>query len=131
MDKVTKSSKNITPFGVLNFIYNALSRADIDKFINQKIGYRNAQSVYSYSDVVLSLFGNTRTQGSFISDLELLMSKYAEQFFHKIPSPETVEYVCQELKQPYIIQKGPTGIEHQFNYNNKFNETLICLVIKT
>ena len=30
MDKVSKSSKNITPFGGLNFIYNAINRSKID-----------------------------------------------------------------------------------------------------
>lgn len=131
MDEVTKSSKNITPFGGLNFIYDALGRAGIDKFIDQKIGYRSILAKYSYSDVVLSLFGNTLVQGSFISDLELLKEKYSDQVFHKIPSPDTVEYVCQELKQPNLIKKGPNEIEHELNYNNKFNEVLISLGVKT
>ncbi len=131
MDKLTKSSKNITPFGGLNFIYNALSRSGIDKFINQKIGSRNASAQYSYSDVVLSLFGNTLVQGSFVSDLASLKEKFSEQVFHKIPSPDTVEYVCQELKQPNLIKKSPKGVEHEINYNNKFNEVLIGLALKT
>nr|MBC7612366.1 hypothetical protein [Pseudopedobacter sp.] len=59
MDKVTLSNKNITPFGGLNFIYDALSRSGIDKFIDQKIGSRSVMAKYSYADVVLSLFGNT------------------------------------------------------------------------
>lgn len=131
MDKVTNSSKNITPFGGLNFIYNALNRAGIDKFIDKKIGSRSASAQYSYSDVVLSLFGNTLVQGSFISDLELLKEKFSNQVFHKIPSPDTVEYVCQELKQPNLTINGPKGVLHELNYNNKFNEALVSLGVKT
>lgn len=131
MDKVTHSSKNITPFGGLNFIYNALGLAGIDKFIDKKIGFRNASAKYSHSDVVLSLFGNTLVQGSYISDLELLKEKFSDQVFHKIPSPDTVEYVCQELKQPNLIKKSPNGVLHELNYNNKFNEALVSLGVKT
>jgi hypothetical protein len=131
MDEVTKSSKNITPFGGLNFIYHALSHAGIDKFIDKKIGSRNLSAIYSYSDVVLSLLGNTLVQGSFISDLKLLKEKFSDQVFHKIPSPDTVEYVCQELKQPNLIKKGSNGVTHELNYNNKFNEALVSLGVKT
>lgn len=98
--------------------------------MHQKIGYRSILAKYSYSDVVLSLFGNTLVQGSFVADLELLKEKYSDQVFNKIPSPDTVEYVCQELKQPNIIKKGPKGVEHELNYNNKFNEALISLGVK-
>lgn len=131
MDKVTHNSKNITPFGGLNFIYNALSRSGIDKFIDKKIGSRSASAQYSYSDVVLSLFGNTLVQGSFISDLASLKEKFSKQIFHKIPSPDTVEYVCQELKQPNLTINGPNGVLHELNYNNKFNEALVSLGVKT
>ena len=70
MDKVSKSSKNITPFGGLNFIYNAINRSKIDTFIDEKLGYRNFRANYSYSDIVLSLFGNSLCNGEYISDLE-------------------------------------------------------------
>lgn len=131
MDKVTKSIKNITPFGGLNFIYNAISRAGIDKYIDEKVGSRSVFATYSYSDVVLSLFGNTLVQGSYISDLQVLKEKFFEQIFNKIPSPDTVEYVCQELKQPNIIVNGGTNVVHELNFNNEFNNTLIGLAVKT
>lgn len=131
MDKVIQSEKNITPFGGLNFIYEAISRSGIGNFIDKQIGYRSKSAEYSHSDIVFSLFGNTLTQGSFVADLEVLKQKYSEQFFHKIPSPDTVEYVCQKLKQPNIIKLGPTGIKHELNYDNKFNKTLIGLALKT
>ena len=131
MNEVTKSSKNITPFGGLNFIYDALSRAGIDNYIDQKIGYRSANAVYSYSDVVFSFLGNILSQGSFISDLQVLKKKYSNQLFTKIPSPDTIEYVCQELKQPSEFREGGPGVVHEVNYNNQFNSALIGLAVKT
>lgn len=131
MDKVTKSDKNITPFGGLNFIYNAVSRAGIDNFIDKQLGSRSACAVYSYADVVLSLFGNTLVQGSFVADLEVLKAKFSDQVFHKIPSPDTVEYVCQELRVANVVKQGSKGVVHELNYNNKFNDVLISLAVKT
>ncbi len=131
MDKITHSDKNLTPYGGLNFIYQAMNCVGLDKFIDEHLGFRSVVAKYSYSDIVYSLFGNTLTQGSFVADLEVLKDKYSKQVFNKIPSPDTVEYVCQELKTPTIIKQGDKGVVHQLNYNNKMNETLVALAVKT
>ena len=131
MDKVTHSVKNITPYGGLNFIYQSMNRMGHDKFIDEQMGLRSKLAQYSYSDIVYSLFGNTLTQGSFVADLEVLKEKYSKQVFNKIPSPDTVEYVCQELKTSNIIKQTEKGVLHQLNYNNNMNETLVALAVKT
>ena len=131
MDKVTQSSKNITPYGGLNFIYNAIHRAGIDKFLDNQIGSRSVLARYSYSDVVLSLLGNSLCQGDYISDLEHLKKKFHKQFFNKIPSPDTVEYVCQELKTVTTTHVTDSGIKHEINFNNALNSSLVALCVKT
>jgi Transposase DDE domain group 1 len=131
MDKVSKSSKNITPFGGLNFIYNALNRSKINTFIDEKLGYRNFRAHYSYSDIVLSLLGNSLCNGQYISDLEHLKNKFSRQYFENIPSPDTVEYACQELKTATIQETTEGGIFHQFNYDNDKNKALVALCVKT
>ncbi len=50
MDKIIQSSKNITPYGGLNFIYQTTNLYGLDKFINDLIGYRSVLAQYSYSD---------------------------------------------------------------------------------
>ncbi len=67
---VTTSSKNITPFGGLNLIYNTIIKAGIPDFLNNKIGYRSDFTKYSYSNIVLSLFENALCNGSYLSDLK-------------------------------------------------------------
>ena len=131
MDKITHSFKNITPYGGLNFVYQAMNRMGLDEFIDEQLGSRSVLAKYSYSDIVYSLFGNALTQGSFVADLEVLKEKYSKQVFNKIPSPDTVEYVCQELKTSNIIKQTDKGIIHQLNYNNNMNETLVALAVKT
>lgn len=131
MDKVTQSDKNITPYGGLNFIYQAMNLMGLDKFLDNQIGYRNILAKYSYSDIVYSLFGNALCQGSHVSDLATLKRKFSNQFFNKIPSADTVEYACQELKTPTILIETDKGILHQLNYSNELNETLVSLAVKT
>jgi hypothetical protein len=131
MDKIKHSTRNYTPYGGLNFIYQAMNRMGLDKFINEQIGYRSAWAQYSYAEIVYSLFGNVLTQGTFIADLEVFKDKYCGQVFNKIPSPDTVEYACQELKTPTLIKETGEGVIHQLNYDNKMNKTLVGLAVKT
>ena len=131
MRKIKQSLKNITPFGGLNFIYNALKKSKCDVFINQKLGYRNFRAFYSYSDVIFSLLGNTLCNADYISDLEHFKNKFKDQVFSKIPSPDTVEYACQELKTQTIKEITASGVVHEFNFDTKKNNSLIELAIKT
>lgn len=131
ISKVTQSSKNITALGGLNFIYQAMNQSGLEEFINKTIGSRSIYAQYSYADIVYSLFGNCLSQGSFVSDLEVFKEKYSHQVFNRIPSPDTVEYACQELKTPNIVKEEASGVIHQLNYNTKMNEALIKFGIQT
>lgn len=131
MYKVTHSDKNITPFGGLNFIYGAMYGKGLDKFFDAQLGYRPATAIYSHADIVFSLFGNAITQGSCLSDLQFLKENYSCQVFGKIPSPDTVEYVCQGLKERTVITTTGKGVVHEINYSDKMNKTLVALAIKT
>lgn len=134
MHKVTQSSKNITPFGGLNFIYEAFSSMRIQQHIDKQIGSRNYRAKYKYSDILLSLFGNCLCNGEFISDLEYLKLKFKDQEFNFIPSPDTVEYACQELKVKNEVTTTQTKakvIEHQINSNDMLNKALVNLSVFT
>jgi Transposase DDE domain group 1 len=133
MFKVTQSFKNITPFGGLNFIYDAINRKGLKQFIDKQLGSRHVLAHYSYSDILLSLFGNSLCQGEYISDIQILKSKFSAQVFGKIPSPDTVEYACQELKTNTIniVSEHDSKITHQINYNNSLNKSLVALAIET
>jgi hypothetical protein len=131
MDKVTHSGKNITAFGGLNFIFKAIKDKGLDIYLDQRLGFRGVCAKYSHSDVVLSLLGSSLAQGSFVSDIEIFKEKYRDQFFNKIPSADTVEYVCQGLKKATITDTTDKGVNHEVNYSNDMNETLVGLAVKT
>src|ERR1035438_2152407 len=131
MSKIKLSDANITPFGGLNTIYQAMSSKGLDIFFNEQLGGRSPFAKYTHSDILFSLFGNVLVQGSVISDLQMFKEKYTGQVFDKIPSPDTVEYVCQALKTDTVKKKSESGVIHEFNYSNPMNETLIALALKT
>ncbi len=131
MDKVTHSDKNITVFGGLNFIFKAIKDKGLDGYLDLRLGFRGVCAKYSHSDVVLSLLGSSLAQGSFVSDIEIFREKYRDQFFNKIPSADTVEYVCQGLKKATVKDITDKGVIHLVNYSNDMNETLVGLAVKS
>lgn len=133
MDKVTHSAKNITPFGGLNFIFDAIKRAGLHLFLDKELGYRSVGAKYKRSDVLLSLLGNNLCNGEYIADLKLFKQKFSEQTFTKIPSADTVEYVCDELKTQTITEKSKHDekIIHQLNYNTDLNKSLVSICVQT
>ena len=63
MDKVKQSTKNVTPFGGLNFIYDAIIRYGISVWLDQQIGYRSALAlvfIFRYSAVIVWQYIGTR-----------------------------------------------------------------------
>jgi hypothetical protein len=131
MDKIIHSDKNVTVFGGLNFIYKAIRSQKLDAYINKQLGHRSRRSLYSHSDIVLSLFGNCLVQGSHLSDIQAFKEKYFQQRFKKIPSADTVEYVCQRLKSETIEKRTTKGVTNQVNYSNKMNRTLVGLAVQS
>jgi hypothetical protein len=131
MDKVIHSDKNITAFGGLNFIYKAIKDRGLDKYLDERLGTRGKCARYSYSDIVLSLLGSCLAQGSFVSDIEKFREKYQGQFFRNIPSADTVEYACQQLKTATIKDTRNTKVTHFVNYCNEMNQSLVGLGVKS
>ena len=131
MDKVITSSKNVTPYGGLNLIYNALNRSGIPHFIDKTIGFRHFRAKYSYSDIVLSLFGNAMCHGSHLSDLKHFKDKFEDQCFAEIPSADTVEYAVTELKVATVVTETDKGIVHEINHNDHLNKSIVALCVKT
>lgn len=131
MGKIIHSDKNITVFGGLNFIYQAIRNQKLDTYINKALGQRSPLATYKHSDIVLSLFGNCLVQGSHLSDLQMFKEKYFRQRFSKIPSADTVEYVCQQLKTDTIEKTTNKGVTNHVNYSDGMNKTLVGLALKS
>jgi hypothetical protein len=100
------------------------------KFLDNESGNIGLCAKYTHSDIVLSLFAKSLTQGTLLSDLRTVKAKLAGQQFSPISSPDTVEYVWLRLKQFNLIKMTRDGIVHELNYDNRLNVLLIKLAIK-
>lgn len=49
MTKLRNLRKNITPFGGLNFIYDAINRKGLKHFIDKQLGSRHALAQYQWT----------------------------------------------------------------------------------
>jgi Transposase DDE domain group 1 len=135
MCKVTNSSRNVTPFGGLFFIFDALSKLGVSGLISEHLGGRAPQCLYSYSDIVLSFFANSLTGGERYADLEHLKGALKEQSYLKLPSPDTLEYASRELKSATVFTKAMNNkglyITHETNRIDSMNRLLVGLALKT
>lgn len=130
MRKIKHSSKNITPFGGLNFIDNLLRENKIPDFINQTLGFRNYRAEYSYSDILLSLLKNALCNGEYVSDLKYLKEKVTQDMKNFIPSHDTVSYASHELKTPNKVVITPENIKHEINQNKNINNLLLTSCVE-
>jgi hypothetical protein len=132
---IEHSSRNISPYGGFYFIAKALKDLNVSGFINSRLPSRSINAKYKYSDIALSLFVNCMVQGERLSDLTIVKGKFSARHGFQIPSADTIEYACQELKpvicnETVINQKGQT-IEHQHCFQPKMNSLLVGLGIQT
>lgn len=132
---IEQSHRKVSPFAGFYFIVDALTRLGINSFISDHLPKRSANATYSYADIALSLFANCMLEGERLSDLVLIKEKFFAGQGFLIPSPDTVEYACQQLKPAVCVeqlmnQKGNI-IEHQHCYSPLMNALLLSLAIKT
>lgn len=133
MIKISKSSRNITAFGGINFIYEALTALNINDLFSKHLGNRARNSFYNYADISRALFFNMISGGEFVSDIESLKVQLSGQKVGKIPSHDTIGKVLKELKRPteYVVSQNNKDITHQINFNTNFNNLLVELALKT
>lgn len=132
---IEQSFRKVSPFAGLYCIADAVKRLNISQLIDNNLPSRSVNAVYKYSDIALSLFSNALLQGQRLSDLSVVKQKVFSGLSFKIPSPDTVEYCCQEIK-PFVCNeqimnhKGKV-IDHQHCYSPMLNALLPSVALKT
>ncbi len=114
-------------FGGINFMEADYRRLGLEKVITQYLGLRNLTAVYSYSDVLKSLFYMFSIGGDVLDDLNTLREQLQDQPALKACSPDTVEYVCQQLRQPTREIVTDKQVKHLINEHDDLNRLLPAL----
>jgi hypothetical protein len=114
-------------FGGLNFMDADYESMGFESVITRYLGARSPQAVYSYSDVIKHLFYMFSIGGDVLDDLNTLKAQLHDQPQLVSCSPDTVEYVCQELKNTTLDYITDKGVKHQINQHDAFNQLLLCI----
>ena len=117
-------------FGGINFMNADFHKSGFDKLITGYLGHRSLIAQYSYSDVLKSLFLMFSIGAEVLDDLNTLRAQMKDHPSLKICSPDTVEYVCQELKQNTDIVETSKGVKHHINEHAHFNKLLPALCVQ-
>ncbi len=104
--------------------YRALGFTSV---ITRHLGARSPHTIYSYGDVIKHLLYMFSIGGDVLHDLNTLKAQFHDQPQLFSCSPDTVEYVCQELKSPTVDHITQKGVQHQLNQHDGFNKLLLCI----
>ena len=99
----------------------------IGPLITEHLGFRRPTAFYSYSDVLKSLFYLHAVGGDVLDDLNTLRDQFKDHPELSVCSPDTVEYVSQELKQNNELIVTDKGVTHTVNQHDGFNKLLPAL----
>lgn len=128
--KVQQSTQLINPFGGIQFVLKHIKEQGIDTFIDEQLGSRGDKKEYSISDGLLAIHYSHLCGGSCIEDINTLNEHIGFHPGLSLPSADTSLRVMQELKtENTIVENG--DVTHTFNRNEKHNDLLQKLAIKT
>jgi peroxiredoxin len=128
--KVQQVRETLNPFGGIHFVIKQCKQQGIDRFINEQLGCRSQQAEYSYSDGLLALSYSHLCGASCCEDINTLRKHIGYYPGLQQPSTDTVLRIMQELKVNNTVIDND-GVLHQFNYNEKLNDFLQKLALKT
>lgn len=128
--KVQQSNQLINPFGGIQFVLKQIREHGIDRYINEQLGSRGEQKIYSIADGLLSIHYSHLCGGSCIEDVNTLNEHIGIHPGLRLPSADTALRIMQELKTEDTIVYND-DVMHQFNTPDKLNDCIQKLAIKT
>ena len=117
-------------FGGINFMEDDYRRMGIENLLTEHVGLRSLLAVYSYSDIIKSLYYMFAIGGDVLDDLNTLNKQVQDHPHLKICSPDTVEYAFKELVKPTVVHTTGKGVKHQINEHTGFNKILAALCLR-
>ncbi len=122
--KVRVNTSIYQSFGGINFMEADFGRLGLSSVINQYLGYRSANAVYGYADILKHLYYMFAIGGEVLDDLNTLREQLQDHPFVRVCSPDTVEYACSQLRQPVVEVVTDKGVKHHINEHAGFNRLL-------
>jgi len=110
--KIEKSKKFINPFGGINFVINKIKDIGIPLLIDNLLGKRPPQAIYSYSDIILGNSYANLCGGTCFNDIDILKETWGYMPGLKLASSHNTSTLLRSLaaKTETIISDTTFGI---------------------
>ena len=95
--KVQQSNQLINPFGGIQFVLKHIKDHGIDTFINEQLGSRGKEKIYSIADGLLGIHYSHLCGGSCIEDINTLNEHIGIHPGLSLPSADTALRIMQSL----------------------------------
>lgn len=103
------------------------AKLGFEQLICSQLGNRNPNAVYSYSDILKTLFYLHAIGGEVLDEVNTLKEQMSDHPSLAICSADTIEYASQELRQLNQQIVTDKGITHTLNEHTGFNQLLPLL----
>jgi hypothetical protein len=114
-------------FGGINFMESDFKKIGFTDLITSYLGVRSLTAVYSYSDIIKTIFYIHAIGGDVLDDVKILQEQLKDHPDMAVCSADTIEYVTQELKQSSRLVVTDKKVTHTINEHAGFNQLLTAM----
>lgn len=114
-------------FGGINFMESDFKKLGFADLIASYLGTRSLTALYSYSDILKTIFYTYAIGGDVLDDVKILKEQMKDHPGMAICSADTIEYATQELRQPNQRIVTDNNVTHALNEHAGFNQLLPAL----
>ena len=124
--KVQQFKTQANPFSGINFVNHYFNKSGLSSLIDNELGGRGRNAVYSYSDILRNLCNVALSGGSVIEDINSHFREHLESIpNNKVPSADTLLRAITELTTTNTVYTSQSGNTYDFNINLKMNRLLV------
>jgi len=114
-------------FGGINFMESDFKKIGFTDLITSCLGVRSLTEVYSYSDIIRTIFYIHAIGGDVLDDVKILQEQLKDHPDMAVCSADTIEYVIQELKQSSRLVVTDKKVTHTINEHAGFNRLITAM----
>lgn len=129
MTKIEKNNQIINPFGGINIVLKAIDDSKITELIDNELGSRNPQAIYSHSDLIKNLWSVYFCGGDVAEDINEHLRDYLQNVpNNKVANADTILGILKSLKTDNQIEVSNKGNVYEINKNDKLNTLNISIL---
>lgn len=129
MTKIEKRNDKINPFGGINFVLDLMNKSGLVKLIDDQLGSRPKQAMYSYSDIFFNLWSVFFCGGDCAEDINEHLRESIENVKDgKAANSDTILGVLKSLKTDNETVVSTSKKEYTVNRHDGLNQLNVSIM---